>query len=69
MGNAGSNARDRRKSGDLCPPSPRKDSLSQAFVFDKKPDKFGAQESNDEEELYYTKGRSQTVRSINFIKG
>jgi len=55
MGNAGSNTRDRHKSGDaIAPSSPGKD--GQAFVFDKKPNtKLVFQSSHEEEEPYYAK--------------
>lgn len=55
MGNAGSNTRDRHKSGDaIAPSSPGKD--DQAFVFDKKPNpKLVFQSSHEEEEPYYAK--------------
>jgi hypothetical protein len=56
MGNAGSNTRDRHKSGEaIAPSSPGKD--GQAFVFDKKPNnaKLVFQSSHEEEEPYYAK--------------
>ncbi|XP_046388891.1 5'-AMP-activated protein kinase subunit beta-1 [Ischnura elegans] len=58
MGNAGSNSRDRHKSGDGMPPSsPGKD--GQAFIFDKKPNKLVIQNSNEDEEAYYAAGHGQ----------
>ncbi|KAF4518825.1 hypothetical protein B566_EDAN008154 [Ephemera danica] len=53
MGNAGSNSRERHKSGDALPASPGKD--GQAFIFDKKPNKLEFQSSHEDEEPYYTK--------------
>jgi hypothetical protein len=56
MGNAGSNARDRHKSGDSLPPSsPGVKQDGQAFTFDKKVNKLELQSSNEDEGPYYTK--------------
>ncbi|KAG8236147.1 hypothetical protein J437_LFUL001585, partial [Ladona fulva] len=56
MGNAGSNSRDRHKSGDGMPPSsPGKD--GQAFVFDKK-HKLQIQNSNEEEDPFFSKSQA-----------
>jgi len=53
MGQANS-SRERHKSGDIPPNSPGKE--SQAFVFDKKPNKLVYQASGDDEDFLNTKG-------------
>ena len=58
MGQANS-SRERHKSGDVPPSSPGKD--SQAFVFDKKPNKLVYQASGDDEDFLNTKVRKCAI--------
>lgn len=62
MGNAGSNARERHKSGDMhAPSSPGKDG-GQAFTFDKKPNSklVYLSSTEEEEQPYYTKSNTNS---------
>ena len=57
MGNAGSNARERHKPGDMHAPSSPGKEAGQAFTFEKKPNSklVYLSSTEEEEQPYYTK--------------
>lgn len=70
MGNAGSNARERHKPGDMHAPSSPGKEAGQAFTFEKKPNSklVYLSSTEEEEQPYYTKPNSSSLVWIKLIQ-